>query len=327
MNSRNPVEQSRVAGDAALENRLLAKRSAKAPATMLPRFARRAIAVGRTVHDLQAEGVRAFVTIVVPSRAYFACFVAVGAVEAALRRSSPAKRTLEPGTPVRFMQGNKYSKGTYLGQEELVVMGELRTYDNIRVGATKTLRVPSGFMGIVPDTTKTAKPDGGFAFRALPEWFAFSGSAFGQDLEATLMAHTELVATLIGTKAAIEGELFEEEFSTFEHPGGRWPLDRLVFSRPVAPVNRLVEVIAASASPSQSTLARTVILDGVNAIVRWGAAPGPAAHVALLEPTSPAFTDAAMALSGVLRFAERGKGWSTRLSAALEGLEWSAHEL
>lgn len=314
-------------GNTALENRLVAKRTSHSPPVELPRFARRAIELGRAVHDLQAEGLRGLVTIVIPNRDFFACFVAIGAIEAALTRTSPVEMTLEPGTVVRFLFEGKYLTGTYMGQEVYTVLGERRAYDNVRVGKTGTVRVPSGTASIVPATRKSAKPGRGFGLQALPDWLTFPNSAFGPKVLSAMLSHTELVATVIGTKSALERELREEEFTTVQHPSERWSLDRLVLPQAVEPVNQLIEVVAASGASAQSKLARTVILDGVNAIVRWGACPGPGAHVALLEPTSPALSDASMTLAGVLRFARRGGSWTGRISAALEGLEWSAHEL
>ena len=313
--------------DNGVEDRLVARLSAGSSPVALPQFARRAIAVGRAAYELQAEGVRAFVTIVIPNRDYFACFVAVGAVDAALNRASPSKTMLEAGTVVRFMLGDKYVTGTYLGQEERTVLGERRTYDSVRVGATEIVLVPSATASFVPAAKKASRPSRGFALHALPDWLAFPKAVFGPRLESTLLSHTELVSTVIGTKSALERELHDAEFTTTQHPRERWSLDRLVLPRAVAPVNQLVEVIAASGSPARLSLARTVILDGVNAIVRWGGSPGPGAHVALVEPTSPALPDAAMALAAVLRFAKRGDDWCGRFSAALDGLEWSAHEL
>ena len=314
-------------GNTALEDRIVARRASHLPPVELPRFARRAIELGRAVQDLQAEGVRVFVTIVIPNRDYFACFVAIGAIEAALRCASPSEAMLEPGTVVRFLFESKYMTGTYLGQKECIVLGERRIYDSIRVGKAGIVRVPSGTASIVPATKRSAKPGRGFGLHALPDWLAFSGSAYGPKLLTAMLSHTELVATVIGTKAALERELREEEFTTVDRVSERWSLDRLVLPQAVAPVNQLIEIVSASGASAQSPLARTVILDGVNAIVRWGASPGPCAHVALLEPTSPALSDASMALAGVLRFARRGANWAGRFSASLEGLEWSAHEL
>lgn len=304
-----------------IEERLYTKLLKKGEPSPLPDFAKWFVELGRKLFEAQETGSPRVVSLVVPSRRYLAAFIALGALDAAIRSASTRATEPEPGTHVRavFPDG-RVLIGLYLGRETKTVLKRTTDYYVIDLKDQKRELIPIGMAHLEPLHAADTKATG-FEGSTVPGWFKVVQDAYGVGLLSARLSAIRDVAVILGVKARIEDEISGLDLY-LEAQGTPVPMSDLLLTAPGKLYDAVVKVLSSKAGSDEYTSNSVVILDGERAAI---VDSGCRSATVLLEATSPATASIASGIQSSLQFLSPDHDWPRGFSHPAPKVEWTCH--
>lgn len=275
-----------------LEDRLFATIDSNSGRAQLPGFARACMRLGRALISVPPNGHGDVVILVVPSRAYVAWFVTLGALTQKLIEDSDKVRAgpIESGSLVRAVLGSDIYTGRYVERRNECVLGETREYHIIQVKEMGMVKLPVGQAEVVVVAPRGGPAKlGGLKPSHVSSELEFAASCFGLRTPVAFESETNQVVTVVGTVSTLRDELRSATLQVEAESG--WLSgtlrDLLRVQGTHSTGGYRVDLHAALSDSVPRSDAPLVVVDGALALVRQGLEFPGKNVVVLLDPSEP----------------------------------------
>lgn len=261
--------------------------------------------IGAMASARSAAGRRISVAIAVPTRAFAAVFVTLGAVISRSRVSVVSNDLngrfarlcqLPPETKVWVTQGQKRHKGIILGLES--VHGQPFVKIQLTTGDSLTIYVSEQNAGTVEADQWAGDLPGNEKGKRIVRRAGFLEAAFAGDDPRDFGIRSRVDAVIVGSVARLRTEIANTSIgaslSNGRHVYGTF--QDMLRARRLAPTQSFRSDIVSDTAPDFSAVpsdgACTAIFDGARPFIKWHDAARAASQVVVLDRTAHAFQDA-----------------------------------
>lgn len=292
----------------------------------LPPFAMAAIQIGRESFKAAFCGAQRTVVLVVPTRSYFALFVAAGAVEAALVHREGASFNEPPvGKPVVAINADgTYQSGVFNGYDSTVAKGVVTSVKWLQLKGNKKVTV-SAETPLLEVPEADFKPTAGFDCKEIPTHLVDIAGAYGRSSLRSLLGAQAAPTRIVGVKKALSAELAQEFLVQSDSGPSNLSFDDLFLMKRSPVTSPLVEIVTPEAASGSATSAMVEIMDGASAVLRKGLDSSNASRIVVLDASSveASLSSAVNTVYNDTVFAHPDPGWVPMRHPGLKGTEWA----